>query len=42
MINSGLKDWKEKITNMSEKEKKIEKPNETVNIVEDILDFNRQ
>ena len=27
---------------MSEKEKKIEKPNETVNIVEDILDFNRQ
>ena len=42
VINSGLKDWKEKITNMSEKEKKIEKPNETVNIVEDILDFNRQ
>ena len=42
VINSGLKDWKEKITNMSEKEKKIEKPNEIVNIVEDILEFNRK
>ena len=27
---------------MSEKEKKIEKPNEIVNIVEDILEPNRQ
>ena len=26
MINSGLKDLKEKITNTSEKEKKFEKP----------------
>ena len=41
MINSGLKDLKEKITNTSEKEKKFEKPNEIVNIVEDILEFNR-
>ena len=39
--NSGLKSLKENITNMSEKEKKIEKPNEIVNIVEDILEFNR-
>ena len=41
MINSGLKDLKEEITNMSEEEKKPEKPNEIVNIVEDILEFNR-
>ena len=27
MINSGLKDVKEEITNMSEEEKKLEKPN---------------
>ena len=39
MINSGLKDLKEEIANMSEEEKKIEKPNEVVNIVEDILEF---
>ena len=42
MINSGLKDLKEEITNMSEKEKKIKKPNDIVNIVEDILEVNRQ
>ena len=42
MINSGLKDLKEEITNMSEEEKKPEKPNEIVNIVEDILEFNRK
>ena len=42
MINSRLKDLKEKIRNMSEEEKKIEKPNDIVNIVEDILEFNRQ
>ena len=41
MINSGLKDLKEEITNMSEEEKK-KKPNEIVNVVEDILEFNRQ
>ena len=41
MINSGLKDLKEVLTNMSE-EKKIEKPIEIVNVVEDILQFNRQ
>ena len=42
MMNSGLKDLKEVIKNMSEEEKKIEKPNEIVNVVEDILQFNRQ
>ena len=42
MINSGLKDLKEEITNMSKKEKKIIKPNDIVNIVEDILELNRQ
>ena len=42
LIDSGLKDLKEQITNMSEEEKKIEKPNEIANIVEDILEFNRQ
>ena len=42
MINSGLKDLKEEYTNMSEEEKEIEKPNDIANIVEDILEFNRQ
>ena len=42
MIRNGLRDLKEKITNMSEEEKKIEKPNEIVDIVENILKFNRQ
>ena len=42
MMNSGLKDLKEVIKNMNEEEKKIEKPNEIVNVVEDILQFNRQ
>ena len=45
MINSGIEDLKEEITNMSKeqnKKKEIEKPNEIVNIVEDILEFNRQ
>ena len=42
MINRGLKDLKEEITNMSKKDKKIIKPNDIVNIVEDILELNRQ
>ena len=42
MINSRLKDLKEEYTNMSEEEKEIEKPNDIANIVEDILEFNRQ
>ena len=42
MINSGLRDLKEEIGNMSEEEKKFENPNETVDIIENILEFNRQ
>ena len=42
MINGGLEDLKEEITNMSEEEKKIEEPNEIVIIVEDILESNRK
>ena len=42
LIKNGLRDLKEEITNMSEEEKKIEKPNEIVDIVESILEFNRR
>ena len=42
MIKNRLRDLKEKITDMSEEEKKIEKPNEIVDIVENILEFNKQ
>ena len=42
MINSGLRDLKEEVEEMSEQEKEIEKPNETVNIAEMIREFNRQ
>ena len=40
VIKSGLSDLKNEIENMSEKEKEIEKPNEIVDIVEKILEFN--
>ena len=40
--NSGLKDLKEEIKNMSEKERKIEKPDKIVKTVEEILNFNKQ
>ena len=42
MINSGLKDLKEKIKEMSEEERKIEKPDKIVKIVKKILNFNKQ
>ena len=42
LINSGVRDLKEEVEEMSEQEKEIEKPNETVNIVEMIREFNRQ
>ena len=42
LIKSGLKDLKNEIENMNEKKKEIEKPNEIVNIVEEILEFNKQ
>ena len=42
VIKSGLSDLKNEIENMEEEEKEIEKPNEIVNIVEEILEFNKQ
>ena len=42
MFNSGLKDLKEEIKKMSKEEIKNERPDEIVNIVEMILDFNKQ
>ena len=40
LIKSGLRDLRNEIENMSKEEKQIEKPNEIVNIVERILEFN--
>ena len=40
MINSRSGVLKNELENMSEEEKEIEKPNEVVDIVEKILDFN--
>ena len=42
VINSGLKDLKEEIKKMSEKEKEIKDPESKVEIVEDVLKFNKQ
>ena len=42
MFNSGLKDLKEEIKKMSKEEIENERPDEIVNIVEMILDFNKQ
>ena len=42
VIKSGLSDSKNEIKNMGEEEKQIEKPNEIINIVEEILEFNIQ
>ena len=42
LINSGLKDFKEEINKMSEQERKIEKPDKIVEIVKEILKFNKQ
>ena len=42
VIKSELSDLKNEIENMSEEEKEIEKPYEIVNIVEEILEFNKQ
>ena len=41
-INSGLRDLKEEIEDTSEQEEETENPNEVVNIVEIIFEFNRQ
>ena len=42
VINSGLKDLKEKIKKMSKKERKIEKADKIVKIVKRIHNFNKQ
>ena len=42
LINSGLRDLKKEIEDMSEQEKETEDPNGIVDIVEMTLDFNRQ
>ena len=39
LIKSGLRDLQEEFEDMSEQEKKIENPNEIVDIVENILEF---
>ena len=41
-IKSGLSDIRNEVENMGEKEKETEKPSEIVNIVEKILEFNKQ
>ena len=40
-INSGFRDFKKETEDMSEEKREIN-PNETVNLVENILGFNRQ
>ena len=42
MIKSGLSDLKKEIENMSEEEKEIEKPNVIIDIVEKLLEFDKQ
>ena len=42
LINSGSKDLKEEIKEMSEEERKIEEPDKIVKTVEDILRFIKQ
>ena len=42
LIKSGLSNLKKEIENMSEEEKEIEKPNEIMDIVENVLEFNDQ
>ena len=41
-INSGLKDLKEEIKEMSEEEKENENPDKIVKIVREILRFNKE
>ena len=42
MCNGALRDLKGEIEDMSEQEKETENPNEIVNLVENIIEFNRQ
>ena len=41
-IKNGIRDLKEEIEDLSEQEKEIKNPNETVDIAEIILEFSRQ
>ena len=41
VIKSGLNDLKNKIENTGAEEKEIEKPNEIIDVVEKILEFNK-
>ena len=42
MINSGLSDLKEEIKDVGKQEKQVENADEIVNLLEMILEFNRQ
>ena len=42
LINSGLRFLKKEFEDMSQQEKEIENPNEIIDLVENILEFNRQ
>ena len=42
LINSALTNFKNRINSVSRHETRFERPNEIVNIVEKILEFNRQ
>ena len=42
VIKSGLNDLKNETENMSGEEKEIEKPNEIIDTVEKILEFNKE
>ena len=42
IIKSGLSDLKNEIEDMSEEEKENEKPNEIIDIVEKIIELNKQ
>ena len=41
-INNGLKDLKEELKKMPEEERKMEKPDNIVKLVEEIFSFNKQ
>ena len=42
MVKNGLSDLKNEIENMGEEEKEIEKPNEIIDIFEEIREFNKK
>ena len=42
VIKSGLSDLKNETKNMDEKEKETEKPNEIIDVVEEIIEFNKK